>query len=245
MCNQKNMFNSNNMTCDLSNDVDNIINEMVDDNCDNKIVKCMVCDEEDINNEYNFKGCCYNCNNKICLSCFKENKEVDGALHDYIVNYEEDEEGNSMDEDEMLCVDCGICCENCEEYTDEWSAYPLLNIEGDWITTCRGCIIEEGMDMCRLVNGKWIRYIKQEFIPNCSEDYVNCADCGLDNFDLEYIGDEDSDNEKYEDMDDDEKCETGDFERVLNDETFYNYYDEEEEVVCVCCPDCCETGLRY
>ena len=200
MC-RNNKINTTNMRIDLGRDLDELINSFNDfkidfrNNFRNELVKCMNCNNKDIDNKYNYKNICCNCNKVICLDCYNNYYKDDKLLTDNIIcNFEDDK-------DDWLCLECGYQCENCNEYFCEDYFRTLIDREGDSRNCCLTCINDN--DMCIDFDGECYEEIlcrirEEEYeclgeLENDSDDdeddvyYIKCDNCKLTtNYDFEY-----------------------------------------------------------
>lgn len=253
-------FSTENMATDLGADVDNLIKDFTHIQWDTKKIlgKCCNCEEEDIDNEYNFKDICYSCNNKLCFKCFEDLKNNDFELNDIEVynlsfgNWEKDEnedfvsnEPDCDNRDGWICGDCGIQCENCEDYFDEYTINCLHNIQGDIEHCCGGCINRDELDIVR--NNQQNKIYTRDEVVDATE-YIACEDCGNVNYAYEFIGDNEDDDIHYSNSNEyDADCEnSGNYTKEINEDLqFFKIYDEDKDKVIHICEGCCETDLRY
>jgi len=227
------MINSENMTYDLSKEIDTIINSYNSERYE--LVECVSCNIIDINNKYNFNKICWNCNEYLCINCYNN----ESIKEEYICNDLE------KDIENYICYECGSFCEcGCEEYYISESFVSLMDVSGEYIYYSGNCCNSKGLDLIRkkdLNNNNYVYHLLNEFIGEF-EDYINCADCNNKNFEYEFIGD---DEEEYgleeEDMEDNKE-----YEKVLNDDYyFYNVYNPELKCLEVVCGNCCDLDTRH
>lgn len=132
----KNKIDTTNLKIDLGKSIDDLINLFNDDE---ELGVCGWCDLIDINNEYNFKKVCSNCEEVFCLECFEELKKTE-EIDEQINNYKEGE-------NQWLCGDCGNYCSMCDsDYIIE-DMLGLIDREGDEEYFCLDCVNGNNLDI--------------------------------------------------------------------------------------------------
>ena len=168
-------FNSQDNKLDLGKDCDDLINTFLKCERDlyspydeEDIVECCVCDEEDIDNKYNFVCICRGCYKKMCISCYEENESC-LDINNFICNY-------GVEENCWLCYDCGVECDGCDEYVNEDYMVGMLKTDGDYDYKCRSCVCGDYLDFVF----ENITYSKEgcELEMDCKELFVVCCECG-------------------------------------------------------------------